>query len=109
MTTLIKIYDTTCDVCRALEGYDTSIAEEAGLDFQAFTLEQLAATPTPLRDYVISMYVAPNDGMVDIPIYVIDNSGDLQASGVIQTVEDLQNLITAWRQWESFQKQPSAE
>ena len=105
---LVKIYDKTCDVCRMLAGIDEEIADDQGFFFRQHTLHELAATESALRDYVVNVYVSGVDGMIDIPIYLlITDREEIQASGVVQNVEELNNLITSWRQWESSQKQPS--
>jgi hypothetical protein len=110
MTTLIKIYDKTCDVCLQLEGLDTAYAEEEGLSFKSYTLEELATLDSAVRDYVVSYYVVPNNGMIDVPIYLIESDlGHVQASGVVTEFEEIRNLTTAWKQWASSQNAKSAE
>ena len=99
---LIKIYDTTCDVCSMLAGIDETIAVDNGLFFRKIELEELAAGSSHIKDYILPVYVEPNDGMVDIPIYLIETpSGEIQASGVIKSAEELTNLIEAFRKWEA--------
>ena len=36
---LIKIYDTTCEICKELAGGDKEIADEFGLEFVRSNLE----------------------------------------------------------------------
>jgi hypothetical protein len=99
---LIKIFDTTCDICSMLAGIDETIAADNGLFFRKIELKELAAKPSHIKDYIIPMYVEPNDGMVDIPIYIIETPNkEIQASGVIKSAEELNNLIDAFRKWES--------
>jgi hypothetical protein len=99
---LTKLFDPTCDVCRMLDGLDDQIAEDNGFTFRKLTLKECAETPDHIRDYVVPMYVEPNDGVIDIPIYLISTSqGAIQASGVIKTIEELINLIEAWQKWDS--------
>ena len=99
---LVKIFDTTCDVCSMLAGIDETIAADNGLFFRKIELEELAAKPSHIKDYIIPMYVEPNDGMIDIPIYIIETPNkEIQASGVIKSAEELNNLIDAFRKWES--------
>jgi hypothetical protein len=109
MPTLIKIYDETCDVCKALEGLDSDLAKESGMGFEQTTLESLGGSLGALKDYVISYHVSQTDGMIDIPVYLImSKEGHIQASGVVKDLEELQNLITAYQQWEASQSAKSA-
>jgi len=103
---LIKIYDKTCKVCSMLAGLDEQVAEDNGFSFRKITLEDCAKNPSQIRDYVVNVYVNPSpNGEIDIPIYLLaTQQGSIQASGVVQTIEELNNLITAWRKWESSQK-----
>ena len=99
---LIKIYDVSCDVCSMLAGLDEQVAEDNGFSFRKITLEECAGNPGDLRDYVISVYVTPNDGEIEIPVYLlVTRQGAIQASGVIRTIEELNNLITSWQQWDN--------
>jgi len=101
---LIKIYDETCDICAMLAGYDKKISEDFGFSFNQISVEELASGNSTLRDYIIPVYVTPNEGMIDLPIYLlVTEQEEIQASGIIQTVEELNNLINSWRTWESFQ------
>ena len=100
---LIKIYDETCDICLMLAEFDKEIAKSYQMSFKQVTVEELAQTNSLLKDYVIPIYVTPNDGMIDLPIYLLVTPQDeIQASGVIQTVEELNNLINSWIKWASF-------
>ena len=106
---LIKLYDPTCDICSMLAGYDEQVAEDNGFSFRKITLGDCAKNPSNIRDYVVPMYVTPNDGQIDIPIYLIATQrGAIQASGVIKTIEELNNLITSWKTWDSLQSASSA-
>ena len=106
---LIKLYDPTCDICSMLAGYDEQVAEDNGFSFRKITLEDCATNPSNIRDYVVPMYVTPNDGQIDIPIYLIaTQQGSIQASGVIKTIEELNNLITAWKTWDISRNASSA-
>jgi hypothetical protein len=99
---LIKLYDPTCDICSMLAGYDEQVAEDEGFSFRKVTLEECAKNPSNIRDYVVPMYVTPNDGNIDIPVYLIaTQQGAIQASGVIKTIAELNNLITSWKKWDS--------
>ena len=98
---LVKIFDKTCDTCRMLAGIDEEIADDHGFFFRQLTLEEVAKDKTSLRGYVLGYHV-DDEGMVDIPVYMlITPEGAIQASGVIHTVEELNNLINSWKKWES--------
>ena len=97
---LIKIYDKTCEVCSMLAGIDEEIADDNGMFFRQLTLEECAKNKSHIRDYVVDVYVNPNEGMIDIPIYLISNQlGQIQASGVIKTAQELTNLISSYQKW----------
>lgn len=105
---LLKIYDPTCTICSMLAGIDEEIAEEEAFFFRKITLEDVAKNPSSARDVVKDRYVG-DDGLVDIPIYMISSDqGEVLADGVVQTVEELKNLISAYRQWESFKNAKSS-
>ena len=102
---LTKVYDPTCDVCKMLAGLDDQIAEDNGFYLRKMTLTEVAQDETELAAYFINVYVNPNDGMVDLPTYLISTpGGDIQASGVVKTVAELNNMIDAWKKWESSLK-----
>ena len=102
---LIKIYDKTCTICSMLAGIDEQIAEDHDLFFRKIELSELAKNPSQRRDYVVAKYVVPNDGDIDLPLYLIENrQGNVEASGIVKTAEEIKNLIEAWRKWESSRK-----
>jgi hypothetical protein len=85
-----------------LAGLDEQVAKDNGMSFRQITLEECASTPSFIRDYIVPMYVVPNDGEIDIPIYlIISPENEIQGSGVIQTIQELKNLITSHQQWVS--------
>lgn len=97
ITQLIKIYDETCDICALLKGLDAQVAEDNDLFFRQMTLAEVAGNPSHIRDYVIKHHVDGDD--IDIPVYLISTTqGEIVASGVIRTIEELKNLITATSQ-----------
>ena len=99
---LFKVHDKSCDICSMLAGIDEEIAQSEGFFFRQQTLEELALNPSHIRDYVKSVHVDAEDGMVDIPIYMlITPQGQIQAEGVVKSVEELVNLINAWKTWAS--------
>lgn len=105
ITQLIKIYDETCDICALLKGLDAQVAEDNDLYFREITLEECAWNPSTMREHVIENYVDDGDGKVDIPIYMLlSQQGKVEASGVVKSIEELKNLISAWKSWESSQK-----
>jgi len=102
---LTKIYADDCHVCQQLGDKAKALAEEAGFAYGEVELSVLASNPSPIRDYV-SSYHLDKDGMVDIPIYVITTpQGLIQGSSVVKTLDEVANLIQAWKRWESSQKQ----
>jgi hypothetical protein len=102
---LLKIYEKTCDVCAMLSGIDEQIADDNGMFFRQMTIKDVALNPSDLRDYVVNMYVNPNGGTLDIPTYlVITKEGEIQASGVVKTAEELKNLVAAHQKWTEAQK-----
>lgn len=106
---LIKVYDTTCDICKELSGSDEALADERGFDFAEIELGEVAIMPKedPFRSYVVNVHVSPEDGMIDVPIYVIVNQGAIQASGLVKTLEELKNIIDSWEVWLKSQSSES--
>lgn len=105
---LLKIYDPTCVICSMLAGIDEEIAEEESFFFRKITLENVARNPSTARDVIKERYVG-DDGLVDLPIYMImSQQGTVVTDGVVQNVEELKNLISAYRQWESFKNAQSS-
>ena len=102
---LIKIHDTTCEICKELAGGDIEIAYEFGLEFEEIELGDLSADP--FKDYIVNMYVIPNDGMIDVPIYVIINDGAIQASGIVKSLQEITNLVQSWETWLKLQSSDS--
>ena len=99
---LVKIFDTTCDICSMLAGLDEQVAKDNGFSFRKMTIEECASTSGDLRDYVVNVYVNPNGGEIDIPIYLLlTPQGAIQASGIIKTIKELNNLISSWQQWDT--------
>ena len=102
---LTKVYSNDCKVCVSLGDKAKPLADAAGFDYDEIELGALARNPHPLRDYVINYHVSGVDGMVDLPIYAISTQqGSIQGSAVVENLEEVQNLINAWKQWESSQK-----
>ena len=106
---LIKIHDVTCEICKQLAGGDIEIAYEFGLEFKEIELGDLSAYPEgdPFKDYIVNMYVTPNDGMIDVPIYVIINDGAIQASGIVKSLQEITNLVQSWETWLKLQSSDS--
>jgi len=98
---LVKVFDETCHVCQELAGKDQELAESRGFEFHSIELADLAAMPEedPFRGYVVSYHVSPEDGKVDLPIYVIVNDGAIQASSVVKTLEEITNVVDSWEVW----------
>ena len=60
-----------------------------------------------IKDYVVNMYAIPNDGMIDVPIYVIINDGAIQASGIVKSLQEITNLVQSWETWLKLQSSDS--
>ena len=102
---LTKIYSNDCDVCNAIADSAKALADDCGFEYDSIDLKTLAHFQSPLRDYVIHYYVTPNDGMIDLPIFTIStDQGSIQGSSVVRDLEEVANLIQAWKKWESSQK-----
>ena len=102
---LTKIYSDDCHVCTSLGTKAIPLAKAAGWDYDAISLEELANNPSDLRDYVVNYHVSGVDGMIDLPVYVITTSqGSIQGSSVVENLDEVQNLIDSWKQWEVSQK-----
>jgi len=102
---LTKIHSDDCEVCMSLGDSASTLAKENGFQYDKVDLEDLAQTHSPLRDYVVGVYVTPNDGMVDLPIYVLTtDKGEIQGSSVVTTLKEVENLIFAWNKWANSQK-----
>ena len=103
---LTKIHSDDCEVCMSLGDSASALAEENGFQYDKVDLSDLAQNNSPLRDYVVGVYVTPNDGMVDLPIYVLTTeTGEIQGSSVVSTLKEVENLIFAWNKWALSQKQ----
>lgn len=98
---LVKVFDETCHVCQELAGKDQELAQARGFEFNSVELADLATMPEddPFRSYVVSYHVSPENGMVDLPIYVIVNDGAIQASSVVKTLEEITNVVDSWEVW----------
>ncbi len=108
--TLIKISDDDCPICFELAKKDGSIAREKKMEFEVIRLQHLApqnGTGSPIYEYVKSVYVA-DDGMVDLPVYLVVDGPLIKASGVIKNAEELTNLIESWELYKSAQSSGSA-
>ena len=80
-----------------LAGIDEQVAEDNDLFFRQMTIEQVARNPSLIRAYVVEHHVV--DGDIDVPIYLISTQqGRILSSGLIKSVEELKNLITATQQ-----------
>jgi hypothetical protein len=105
MQKLIKVYASDCEVCKSLEGRDQKLAEDAGYEFDAFSLESMSGKTDNLSLYVINYHV-DEEGMVEVPIYLIVTgpTARIQASTVAKDIEDVRGLITAWEQYQAAQQ-----
>ena len=106
---LLKISDVDCPVCAALAEIDVAIAKEHGLEFECQALETFAQTSGNVRDYVVGYHVSPNDGMIDLPIYVICDGDMAKASAVVKDEAELNNLLAAWDLYNKSQSNEQTE
>ena len=107
---LTKIHSNDCDVCVSIGSRARALADENGFHYEEVQLEHFASSISPLRDYVIDYYVTPNNGMIDLPIYLIStDQGEIQGSSVVQNLEEVSNLIYSWSKWASSAKPSSAD
>ena len=107
---LTKIHSNSCDVCVSIGSQAKGLADENGFEYEEIQLEFFASNISPLRDYVIDYYVTPNDGMIDLPIYLIStDQGEIQGSSVVQNLEEVSNLIYSWNKWAYSAKPSSAD
>ena len=103
---LTKIHSDDCEVCRELGDKATLVADKYDFQYEQVDVEVLARTPGPLRDYALQVHVAPDTGMIDLPIYVLTTEdGDIQGSSVVKTLDEVENLIFSWKSWANSQKQ----
>ena len=101
MMKLYKIYADDCEVCTKLGDSAKALADENGFEYGEIELSELAANPTPLTQYVVSYHV-DEERMVEIPIYLILTEDlDIQGSAVVKTLEEVRNLIEAWKKWDA--------
>ena len=103
---LLKIASADCPVCESLAEIDLAVAKENNLEFESIDLDLFAQTQGSVRDYVVSYHVNAQDGMIDIPIYVIVDGDSAKASATIKDESDLNNLLAAWA---LYNKSKSAE
>ncbi len=107
---LTKIHSNDCEVCVALGSQAKLLADDNHFEYEEIPLEFFASNVSPLRDYVIDYYVTPNDGMIDLPIYLIStDQGEIQGSSVVSNLEEVSNLIYSWNKWASSVKPSSAD
>ena len=103
---LTKIHSDDCDVCMELGDRAIAVAEKYDFQYEKVDVEVLARTLGPLRDYALRVHVAQDTGMIDLPIYVLTTEdGDIQGSSVVKTLDEVENLISAWTQWAHSRKQ----
>ena len=102
MVKLIKISAHDCPICAELATVDIEVAQDYGMPVEVKELSDLAQENGALRDYVVG-YHLDGEGAVIVPIYVIMDGLDCQASGEVKEEEELRNLINAWQTWKATQ------
>ena len=105
MNKLIKIHSADCAICQTIGNKAIDVADEYELSYEVIELAELAANQSPLRDYVVNMYVEPNDGEIELPVFLVSTpDGHIQASGVATTIEEVKNLVKSWKLWDTSKK-----
>ena len=105
MNKLIKIHSSDCAICQEIGNKAVRIADKYDLNYEVIELSELAADSSPLKEYVVSVYVAPNDGEIELPIFLVSTSkGYIQASGVVSSLEEVENLVASWKLWDTSKK-----
>ena len=105
MNKLIKIHSADCAVCQTIGNKAVRIADKYELSYEVIELSELASTPSKIRDYVVNMYVTPNDGEIELPVFLVSTSdGRIQASGVVKDLEEVENLVKSWKLWDTLKK-----
>lgn len=103
MVKLIKVSAFDCAICAQLAYHDVSIAEDEKMAMEVVELGDLAqAKDTPLYNYIVGYHLQGDDSII-VPIYVIMDGDDIQASGEVKDSEELSNLINAWKTWKAAQ------
>jgi len=99
-TKLLKVLASDCPVCASLSPKDEELAKQYGHKYIEQDYLDLAQSTSLVRDYVVHYHVLPNDGIIDIPIYVITDREDrVMASAVVKTTEDLEQLLQSWERY----------
>ena len=103
MVELIKVSAHDCDICKQLAYHDVSIAEDEQMPMEVIELGDLAqAEGTPVYEYVVNFHLE-GDGSIVVPVYLIMDDENIQASGQVKDHEELTNLISAWKTWKETQ------
>ena len=103
MVKLIKVSAHDCEICKQLAYHDVSIAEDKQMPIEVIELGDLAqAKGTPVYNYVVN-YHLEGDGSIVVPVYLIMDGDDIQASGQVKDHDELRNLVEAWTTWKATQ------
>ena len=109
--TLVKIFADDCPVCFELSKVDSDIAKQSKMEFEVIRLQHLKPLngdgPSNLYSYVKGVCV-DDDGMINIPVYLIMDGPLIKASGVCKEAEEITNLIGAWECYKNAQSSEDA-
>ncbi len=98
---LCKIHANDCEVCATLGSSAKTLADENKFGYFEIELSELALNDSSLTQYIINYHV-DEEGMVDVPIYLIlTEEYEIQGSAVVKTLEEVKNLIEAWKKWDA--------
>ena len=101
MIKLIKVSAHDCAICASMAEADVEVSEFHELPMEVVELGDLAAdTGSKMHDYVVNCYLE-GDGSVTVPIYMVVDGDNIQASGKVTTKEELVNLVYAWELWKN--------
>ena len=77
---------------------------DAQLPLNVIELGDLAqSVGSPIYNYVVS-YHLEGDGSITVPIYLVVDGSDIQASGEVKEAEELTNMIYAWQTWKTWKE-----
>ena len=100
MLKLIKVSAHDCAICASMVEADVRVSEFHEIPMEVVELGDLAATPGAMHDYVVG-YHLQGDGSVTVPIYMVADGDNIQASGEVKTEEELVNLVYSWEVWKN--------
>ena len=98
-TKLHYVGDKSCPVCDKTRAVHQEIADKAGIELVEHELDVLATEPGTMRDYVVHYHV-DEEGMIQLPTYIITVDHRIQASCTAKDGDDIEGLLKAWSDFE---------